>query len=188
MIRFLSPKYASLHQPLRKGLSVDFVNGQFNTEDPILIQELRDLIAVQLSGGLATIQEASESEGTRISGIIHLELDGVPHHKLFLNNDSLPDVMEKIKTITQIPIAQVNPNRVNETTPLVRGSVKADNRYTPDFAFGNAMGFSTEPAALPTVASYQSVTKAPVVKKSNPVRPVAAKKLRAKKGEKVNAS
>lgn len=188
MVKFLSPKYLNLHQPLRRGLFVEFRNGMFETDDDVLINELRELIKVQLSGGLATIQEANETEGTRVTGVIHLELDGIPSYKLVLGTPtSLSDLMDRIKTVTQIPLAQVNVNRLDAITPLQRGSVHPDSRYTPDFAHGDALVINSEPAALPSAPQYSP--QAPAVKKANNVaRHVATKKLRAKKGEKVNAS
>lgn len=174
MIEFRS-RHASLLIPLPNGTRVSFSNGVFRTEDESIIKALRHICTLEASGNNRMIEESIYSDDTMITGIIHLELIGVPHYKLVVEGCSLKELVERIKAVVEMPLSHTLERRETfaPANSYSTNPVMENPAYAPDFVSGGAL-----PAIIAPVA------KAAVkVKSTLPT----VRKLRTSK-EKINAS
>lgn len=108
------------------GKRVQFSNGVLKTEDPDVIKALRTIADAEMRGGNRMIEETAETDGLRLTGIIHLELYGMPNYKLVVEDLTIQEVANRIKQIAEIPLAQ-NAHRLDNQQTRVHP------QYAPDF-------------------------------------------------------
>lgn len=91
---------------LKSGFRVYFDHSIYETDDEEVIAELRNIVKLEATNSNRMIVEEGSVEGTRLTGPVTVQLNGLPEQTFRLYDNTYDDFFDQLKKYIDLPLSQ----------------------------------------------------------------------------------